>query len=373
MERRPAPPQRACELLGSAEASQFSATVLEMRKLVMAKLGETKVSQVKIVSRLGDGYQSVPDDRKIKDKRSFLMIGRPIDVPAEPAPAPAPPAAAKEEELELTVLIDANLGLKSSLKVKPGITVGAVKEMLAKADASGGTKVSDFGLRLGSSETPLEDGHKLDPGVRELHYCPLAPQEQVNISGMWKMTPVAGGDGATFVLLHEQSGGVETLKGWQEGGIEIWDGHVRGDNVEWKVGGCQITGRLKDNRWRMVDVIAKTGGWDMGPFNGTWVCTVEEAVAAQQAADSAGAAAAAVPEGEDVEVVIFIDRSLDLKTSVTVKTGSTIWTIKEHLAADDPTGKTQPQDFGLKSGDGAELGDGVQITGAWELEIAMKA
>merc|ERR1719282_125363 len=51
---------------------------------------------------------------------------------------------------------------------------------------------------------------------------------------------------------------------------------------------------------------------------------------------------------QDLDVTIFIDRSLDLKSSITLKHGSTMWAIKECLAKDDPTGMTSAADFGLK-------------------------
>jgi len=64
-------------------------------------------------------------------------------------------------------------------------------------------------------------------------------------------------------------------------------------------------------------------------------------------------AAPPLPAGEH-EITITIDRSMDLKTSVTVQGGSNVLAVKERLSATDPTGQMNVASFGLGIATGSE-------------------
>lgn len=66
-----------------------------------------------------------------------------------------------------------------------------------------------------------------------------------------------------------------------------------------------------------------------------------------EAAPPAGGAADA-DEEIDVEVTVYIDRSMDLSSTMTFRSGTPCRAIKEQLAEADPTGMTSPDSFGLR-------------------------
>merc|ERR1712217_198599 len=53
-------------------------------------------------------------------------------------------------------------------------------------------------------------------------------------------------------------------------------------------------------------------------------------------------------EPEEFTLVIYIDRGMELKSMMTVQRGTTVLQLKQRIAADDPTGMTQPDQFSLK-------------------------
>jgi len=67
---------------------------------------------------------------------------------------------------------------------------------------------------------------------------------------------------------------------------------------------------------------------------------------------------------EDLTITITLDRSLDLTQEMTLKRGSTVYSLKVLLAEGDPTGTTQPGDFGLCLADAPDkvLPDGLCVT-----------
>lgn len=83
---------------------------------------------------------------------------------------------------------------------------------------------------------------------------------------------------------------------------------------------------------------------------------------------------AAVEEGPNVQVVVYIDRSLDLQVSFAFPRGTTVAELKEELAHMDPTGQTKPQDFAVKlsgpTSGGEPLSDAVVLNSLHaELEV----
>jgi len=77
-------------------------------------------------------------------------------------------------------------------------------------------------------------------------------------------------------------------------------------------------------------------------------------------------------EPEEWTIAIYIDRSMDLKSTVTLQRGTTVLHLKQKIANDDPTGMTQPDQFSLKSPTAGILADTSVIrVGITELELCM--
>lgn len=78
------------------------------------------------------------------------------------------------------------------------------------------------------------------------------------------------------------------------------------------------------------------------------------------------------PRPPQASLVIYLDRSMDLKTQLSVPVGCTIGTVKQLLAQSDPTGTVDPSSFALKEGSPSAraLRDGDLLPqGAQELEL----
>lgn len=91
-----------------------TSTILQVRRTLMEALGEKKLSQVKIVERFSSGFQSIPDDHLVNDRKRLLLLGRSLPGPSDP--------------LCLEVLMD---GRRVSLSVQRKASVGDVLALLA--------------------------------------------------------------------------------------------------------------------------------------------------------------------------------------------------------------------------------------------------
>jgi len=158
-----------------------TATILDLRKTVMAALGETKMSQVKIVRRKAGMLQSIPDGDELGGRSSFLMMGcslqRTLDTSttSEPEKEPAPhPAIAKHEEkgeeLRIVVYIDRLLDLTTEVRVKTGDTIATVKRAICADDPTGQTSPDVIELTLPETAGGrlLDDGEKITASYTEL-------------------------------------------------------------------------------------------------------------------------------------------------------------------------------------------------------------
>lgn len=149
-----------------------TATILELRRAIMAELGETKLSEVKIVKKQGQSFMSWADDQKLGERTQFLALGRKLDKPQ------------LTSDLIIKVIIDQDLGIETTLTVKRGTTVYDLKEMLAKSDPTGQTKPEDMGLGVNrdgkvtalNSRTVLTDAHTLLESIEPGNEAP--PEEE---------------------------------------------------------------------------------------------------------------------------------------------------------------------------------------------------
>eukprot|EP00404_Azadinium_spinosum_P017302 CAMPEP_0180483334 /NCGR_PEP_ID=MMETSP1036_2-20121128/35369_1 /TAXON_ID=632150 /ORGANISM="Azadinium spinosum, Strain 3D9" /LENGTH=686 /DNA_ID=CAMNT_0022491139 /DNA_START=8 /DNA_END=2068 /DNA_ORIENTATION=- len=102
---------------------------------------------------------------------------------------------------------------------------------------------------------------------------------------------------------------------------------------------------------------------------------VAEAAKAAEIAEAAAleAMVAGHLDEQEVDVLVYIQRDMDIKTTVKQKLGATVWALKETLSKDDPTGDTRPQQISLWSPMfHRELKDSEQLTGnTVELDLVL--
>lgn len=73
-----------------------------------------------------------------------------------------------------------------------------------------------------------------------------------------------------------------------------------------------------------------------------------QAASGAHAQTQASPGALLMQESATLLVAVYIDRSLGIKSEVTVPRLTTVLQLKERIAADDPTGSTRPEQFSLK-------------------------
>mmetsp|Transcript_57395 Transcript_57395/g.170795 ORF Transcript_57395/g.170795 Transcript_57395/m.170795 type:complete len:1558 (-) Transcript_57395:182-4855(-) len=196
--KEPAPPAEVTITITHAMAGctlqltvPSDATYGDVRRALMARLDENRLSQVKLVKRRGgeDGIiVALSDSDRLNGKTSLLSMGREWDDapatvqgPLEPEPpAPqeepaAPPAPVAEPEppteMTVTIHIDRAMELKSEVSIMSGIRVLQLKEQIAADDPTGSTSVDEFGLKLPGSGDPLPDDALLTVTMTELEIC----------------------------------------------------------------------------------------------------------------------------------------------------------------------------------------------------------
>lgn len=246
-----------------------TATLRELREGVAAAAGAS-LADVRIVKRLSGGHwQSMPDSERLNGRAEFHCMGGALERP----PGAPPEPVFEDVELTVSICLDGSLGIAQDFAVRKGATVLALKQMLADTDPTRRTRPEDFGLSLPSApERPLPDATRLTEAHLHLNLlagagdAEAAPEAPRSIAGRWRMRNTASADASTFVFRHAPGG--EHFSGWQEGALEIWDAHVWGDAVQWRLGGFIVEGTL-DAAWRtMRDVVAKT---ETGQVTGTYV------------------------------------------------------------------------------------------------------
>jgi len=96
---------------------------------------------------------------------------------------------------------------------------------------------------------------------------------------------------------------------------------------------------------------------------------------AAEAPKAAKTSATAAPLGfGDHQITIWIEKSLDMKTAVTVSMGATVMKVKEELAGQDPTGAMKVSEFGLGVMSGDDKGPplpGSTLLTREHLELAL--
>mmetsp|Transcript_8605 Transcript_8605/g.19187 ORF Transcript_8605/g.19187 Transcript_8605/m.19187 type:complete len:990 (+) Transcript_8605:165-3134(+) len=323
-----------------------NATILELRRAIMAKLGEKKLSEVKVVAKTENNFTTIPDDRTVGTKRAFLTMGRSLDGAiqdvAETVKKSKTPEVKKEEDIELVVHIDPSKGWKTTLKVKPGISIWGVKTELAKSDKSGNTKAQEVKLKLPGQDAQLKDHEKLKGDTKELHiWTPPAPAPPV-------VPAMPAGEFTWTAFGVEQVKGSPEAFGFPEDGSPFTAEHFANVFHAHQIPMDKL----------VSDGVVRRGKKPAAP------------------APPPPAPAPPPPAQEAVvefTLVVFIDRSLDLSSTVEIKSNMTIQEIKERIAADDPTGGTKPEDFGLQLTGGRELRQDEKLPGGVkEVDICIK-
>lgn len=78
-----------------------TATILDVRRAMLALLGESKLSQVKLVRKWGTGYATLPDTETIGDRRELLSFGRSLSAPPKPTESAAPTTLTLPQAIDL--------------------------------------------------------------------------------------------------------------------------------------------------------------------------------------------------------------------------------------------------------------------------------
>lgn len=147
------------------------ATIMDVRRAVMAAVDEVKLSEVKLVKKMGSSFTSLTGDDKLGEKREFLSMGRSFPgaakAAAAAAPAPAPAPAAPQPELTFTVTIDQDMGFTTTAALRRLSTVQQLKQALADQDPTGSTQVGSFQLCI-RGKSPLPDSIQLTEEHLEL-------------------------------------------------------------------------------------------------------------------------------------------------------------------------------------------------------------
>lgn len=308
-------------------------TVLDVRKAVMAALGESKLSEVKLVKRAGSALTTLPNDAKIGDQREFLSMGRrllPVAAGGTGAGATAtrsgagagvvpstPAAAAADAVVKLTVTSAADRAT-TTVELPGDRTVLDLKAKLCEGARRG--TAGDVSLLLASGKE-LADADRLSSvpgpsrGSVELRGIGLGPPRRVEVT-----------------VVHASSG-----RQAQVGTLDTSTMLELKRAVSDQLGASSADIRIVEKR-------AHAGaGWetalDSERLNGRTqlYCFCKPLEAAPEP----------VFEDKELAITVTLDRSLDLSQEITLKKGSTLYSLKELLAEGDPTGSTKPGDFGL--------------------------
>jgi hypothetical protein len=169
---------------------------MDVRKAAMERLGEIRMSEMKLVKATGNSFTSLTDGASIGDKREFLAMGRKIEALEETIGPPSPPAAAQQApapaptvpplvgKRTAIVWLSRDFDFKSEVEVEGGMTIQDVKNLLAASDPTGQINPNDIGLGLpappgsGQSVKPLRDTTVLTEKHLELDVTEVASGEE---------------------------------------------------------------------------------------------------------------------------------------------------------------------------------------------------
>merc|ERR1712032_423349 len=132
---------------------------IKMIKEAIAKgdpLGQTDPESFALrLLESGAGALPLGEEETITDAGTQLHFCSPAAASGPTSPADA------GRDLEVVVHIDRALGLQTSMTLRPGATVRAVKEQLAREDPTGNTKPDNFSLSRPGAGVASDDSERL--------------------------------------------------------------------------------------------------------------------------------------------------------------------------------------------------------------------
>jgi len=328
-----------------------NSTLLDVRHAVMNAIGETKLSEVKLVKRVGGALTTWKNEAEVGDKREFLSMGRkllPVGGGSEADPGGQQDGQAEQSLppgdvwLKITSMQDwahrdvQLAGTRTVRELKAQLCEEAKRSFVGKVKLTiGGTALRDSDKLETIPES--EWGNIIADGVE------LGPPKEVQV----KVTHCNSQHFLTVTVLDTIT--IRQLR------MALSDETI-GDVAEVK-----IVRRLMGG---------SNGGWsaisDSERLNGRtdFFCMGKALEQPPPGQAPPLELTAPVFEDRDISISICLDRDLGITQEVSVKLGSSIRSLKELLAAGDPTHRTQPEDVGLElsSAPGRPLADSMLLT-----------
>jgi len=325
-----------------------NAKIIDLRRAVMTSLGETKLTEVKIVRKAGKSFASMDNDEQIGERREFLSMGRKLTpkdgapvpqsstaaaslpaVPAAPAAAVHPPSPDEapqspndEAKLMITALDDDSTQ-EMTLPVKTTIKELKAKlcEQVLRGPASK-VAICIYNAVFDRAEQELKDTDKIEAvSVKDrlnmrVNGITLGPPVLVDV----KVTHAAEGHSAvvsvedTCTILQLRVAVAEKL-GCSKTDVRI----VKKLSAGWQ--SIQDADRL--NGRRELNCLGKA--LEKPP----------------------PAATAPIPQAapKELDITITVDRALGFTMPLKVQEGITIGQLKQIAADQDPTGQAKPEDW----------------------------
>lgn len=304
-------------------------TILDVRKAVMAALGESKLSEVKLIKRSGTALTTLINESEIGDRREFLSMGRRLQVNGVEPQAQAK-AAPTITEVKLKITSTSDQATKE-IELPAAKTVFDLKLKICEQVQRG--TASQLKLLVTGKE--IKDSDKLGSipenswSNLKLEGIDLGPPRNVEVT-----------------VVHATSG--------RQAQVSMLD---TGTMLDLK---RAISALLKATMAdiRIVKKLAGGGsGWQSLPDSERLNGRIEVHCYCKELEEQ-------VFEDKDLNITITLDRTLELSHELTVKKGCTLLSIKNMLAEGDPTGSTKPEDFGLclASATGKALPNDLRIT-----------
>jgi len=450
--------------------------IADVRLKICKRLGETKMSQVKIVeTRGGGGFISIPDQEFLNKRFQLIMMGRDL-----PAPGQAPPEEEEEEHVsgvdkavdkvrqllqeiqkdlktpgsqkainvQLTKLKSGKLDIQRYRSVIGTIYASVCRDTLVKfgftdpkkmyqeafgfiwdkrevpdiqksaweteellgfskafrgswfgiedpnntvsngggtADGSEGAITGNgTGTVTGTTKEKPSAGTKDDKRKPSKKSSPPAPPPvQKDIKLLDLMCTVASEDGETIidVLLPNNGGNPRTVLDLRKQIAK----HLGRSSVDgFGLGLADLPEPFPDEmqlddeslQWSLK----KTAKVDVEQIQEVFVVFGIDLVEPETPAPAAPAPAPAAEEsvsqeqelGEEVDLLIWIDREFELSQMTRARLGVSVAELKEKIAREDPSGMINADEIGLKV-DGRMLGDSERISSAFkELDLCGK-
>mmetsp|Transcript_27769 Transcript_27769/g.82881 ORF Transcript_27769/g.82881 Transcript_27769/m.82881 type:complete len:585 (+) Transcript_27769:111-1865(+) len=298
-----------------------NATVLDVRLAVMAALGESKLSEIKLIKRQGGTLTTLSNETPIGAHREFLSVGRILRSQQE-----------QDSGVEVTFRITSIQDYAEQyVSMSPERTAKDLKVKICEQAQRG--SASHVQLWLGEREVrdPEKAGKVFEQcdGNLIVSGITLGPPVPVDV----KVTHGSSGHEVWVSLLDTAS--LRELR-------EAVAGATGGSFAD-----VRIVKRLAGGHFQSLPDSERLNG------RAEFLCMGQPA---EQPAP--------VAEDVDLTISICLDSSLGISQDFSVKKWSTIFALKELLAETDPTKRTKPEDFGLSLASAPEvpLVDGTYIT-----------